>query len=1149
MITRPVRLCVLLIAILAMTSLVAAQTPPTFQSATFFGGAGDQRGTSISAVGKDLYLAGNFSSTAALLRYNTATSMQTGAGAFPPHSDLQAVAFAPQNSQVYGVGSAVPNACGASDGVGGTESKSLFTSFNSGAGPLFCRSENFFPYRGGEGWNAVVASVDMGLGNFLYALGAGETCGFGHYQFVLVRYDFNGIPSSPFITEPGGGCQGGSAGNALASDGNNLYLAGHSRLTGQGEDNTARPLLMQYNSGLLRVWKRRPLDSAGEFLDVVYSSGFIYTVGYDNSMGPAMYLVEKYDRLGNRIWKSVSGGGGTDVLTGAVMANGRLFATGYSSAPSAGGLDAVLVEMDPNTGAVLSTQRFGGPQDDLGQGVTVVGNDLYVIGESRSFASPAGNAVGQNDMLLLRYSLPTLTPLVQVTTPIPVGVGPSRVVRSPDGRELFVSNASEGSVSVIDVALRREVARIGVGDTPDALAISPDGLRLYVGHHGGYVSVIDIPNRLIITRPGVGPPVRDIALTPDGKWLYLATEFGGLRRMDTATYGLAVIHGSVCPEGVAVTPDGKFLYVNYQCGGPGGSGGHDAVGVFDAATGAYLTSITGLPNVGGPISVSPDGMQVWEYGADACSAPFYDHAGCSLVPGAVVNVLSTATNSLIRSLGFTLAEASGHTSFFPDSRHALVGGNNLKIIDTAGFGRVQTLNFPAGGSVAFIDGLGFMPVSAHNTVYVLEPGAPDGDGDGVEDARDNCPKTANPDQADADGDGFGDACDACPRDAADDADLDGVCGDVDNCPFAANDQADADGDGVGDVCDNCTQTPNPDQADGDHDGFGDVCDNCVSTPNPDQADSDGDGQGDGCDGCPRDPENDADGDGVCGDVDNCRYLSNPDQADPDADGFGEPCDNCVRTANPDQADADGDGAGDRCDICARTPNPDQADSDRDGIGDACEPVANAGADRTLECTSPGATQVTLDGSGSRDPNGDTLTYRWTGQFPEGGGVATGVSPMVTLPLGMHVITLVVNDGMFDSNPDMVVISVTVRVAGLLPPLAALVPEGMSPPLPQHAFKQGRTLPLKLQMFCHATALTDADVAAPRIVGLLRGGDPVDLTTVDPDAGEANDNGVLFRYSAPNWVYNLNTQGLAPGTYLIIIELPDGQRYVAAFVLR
>jgi len=48
----------------------------------------------------------------------------------------------------------------------------------------------------------------------------------------------------------------------------------------------------------------------------------------------------------------------------------------------------------------------------------------------------------------------------------------------------------------------------------------------------------------------------------------------------------------------------------------------------------------------------------------------------------------------------------------------------------------------------------------------------------------------------------------CPGDT----DTDGICDDVDNCPFLANaDQADLDHDSVGDACDNCPLAPNSDQ--------------------------------------------------------------------------------------------------------------------------------------------------------------------------------------------------------------------------------------------------------------------------------------------------------------------------------------------------
>lgn len=81
------------------------------------------------------------------------------------------------------------------------------------------------------------------------------------------------------------------------------------------------------------------------------------------------------------------------------------------------------------------------------------------------------------------------------------------------------------------------------------------------------------------------------------------------------------------------------------------------------------------------------------------------------------------------------------------------------------------------------------------TIEICGAPQPDADGDGIPDAVDNCPATANVDQADLDGDNIGDICD-------DDRDGDTILNGVDNCPDTANtDQNDADGDGIGDLCD------------------------------------------------------------------------------------------------------------------------------------------------------------------------------------------------------------------------------------------------------------------------------------------------------------------------------------------------------------
>ena len=91
-----------------------------------------------------------------------------------------------------------------------------------------------------------------------------------------------------------------------------------------------------------------------------------------------------------------------------------------------------------------------------------------------------------------------------------------------------------------------------------------------------------------------------------------------------------------------------------------------------------------------------------------------------------------------------------------------------------------------------------------------------------------------------------------------------------------------------------------------------------------------------------------------------------------------------------------------------------------------KPVANAGPDRTVFAWLDNLARVTLDGSASTDPDSEDipyLTYKWTWKIGTTNYQAEGVKPAVTLPVGTHTLTLVVNDGRQNSNADMVVITV------------------------------------------------------------------------------------------------------------------------------
>lgn len=91
------------------------------------------------------------------------------------------------------------------------------------------------------------------------------------------------------------------------------------------------------------------------------------------------------------------------------------------------------------------------------------------------------------------------------------------------------------------------------------------------------------------------------------------------------------------------------------------------------------------------------------------------------------------------------------------------------------------------------------------------------------------------------------------------------------------------------------------------------------------------------------------------------------------------------------------------------------------------PVAVAGPDTTITILE---THLYVDGSGSYDPDGDALSYHWSlVSAPEGSGwllgdTASSAAKLIVDAEGAFVLVLTVSDGISESGPDTVIVTVT-----------------------------------------------------------------------------------------------------------------------------
>ncbi len=279
-------------------------------------------------------------------------------------------------------------------------------------------------------------------------------------------------------------------------------------------------------------------------------------------------------------------------------------------------------------------------------------NAGYTGTDTFTYTASDGQAVSSATTVTLTVTAASTGEPNTVVGTVTVGEDPVAVSVTPDGTRAYVLNSGNlfnqdnASVSVIDMSDPSNPAVVQTIPfdiyNPREIAVSPDGLRAYVGYDNtvggnGHLLVIDTDPTSATYNTVIGDPIevgdgpRDITFSPDGTRALILNQSSldiVVLDIDPASPTFHTLIGgpidvsNSSPSAVAVTPDGTRAYVTV----PGSSFDYVTVIDIDPGSAGYGTKI-GSPIAGAgsdAIAITPNGTRAYVLSAFGDSVGIID---------------------------------------------------------------------------------------------------------------------------------------------------------------------------------------------------------------------------------------------------------------------------------------------------------------------------------------------------------------------------------------------------------------------------------------------------------------------------------------------------------------------------------------------